>query len=89
MLPLKARYKIIFPTEYEPEMFMQTIERFKPTWLILPKHLVRELLEKFDKPSFPSVQYVLTGAAIIPYEMIDQWQRLHGSQVQSTYGMTE
>ncbi|KAI2986877.1 hypothetical protein CBS147344_5120 [Aspergillus niger] len=89
MLPLKARYKTIFPTKFVPEKFMQTIERFQPTWLMLPKHLVRELLAKFDKPSFPSVQHVLTGGAIIPYEMIEQWQRLHGSQVQSTYGMTE
>ncbi|GAA89199.1 AMP-binding enzyme [Aspergillus luchuensis] len=89
MLPLKARYKTIFPTRFESGTFMQTIERFKPTWLMLPKHLVRDLLAKFDKPSFPSVQHVLTGGAIIPYEMVDQWQRLHGSQMQSTYGMTE
>ncbi|PWY71351.1 AMP-binding enzyme [Aspergillus eucalypticola CBS 122712] len=84
-----ARYKTIFPTKFESGTFMQTIERVKPTWLMLPKHLVRKLLAKFDKPSFPSVQHVLTGGAIIPYEMIDQWQRLDGSQMQSTYGMTE
>ncbi|GKZ26833.1 hypothetical protein AbraIFM66951_003574 [Aspergillus brasiliensis] len=89
MLPLKARYKTIFPAKFELGRFMQTVERFQPTWMMLPKHLVRELLAKFDRPSFPSVQHVLTGGAIIPYEMIEQWQRLHGSQVQSTYGMTE
>ncbi|EAW18096.1 class I adenylate-forming enzyme family protein [Aspergillus fischeri NRRL 181] len=89
LLPLKARYKTIFPPRFEPEIFMKTIERFKPTWLMLPKHLIRELLTKFDKPRFASVQHVLTGGAIISYEMIEQWQRLHGSQVQSTYGMTE
>ncbi|GKZ33151.1 hypothetical protein AbraIFM66950_002935 [Aspergillus brasiliensis] len=89
MLPLKARYKTIFPAKFELERFMQTVERFQPTWMMLPKHLVRELLAKCDKPNFASVQHVLTGGAIIPYEMIEQWQRLHGSQVQSTYGMTE
>ncbi|KAL3473299.1 hypothetical protein BJX99DRAFT_200518 [Aspergillus californicus] len=90
MLPLKARYKTLFPAPgFEPESFSQTVARFKPTWLMLPKHVMRELLENPRPGCFASVQHVLTGGAIIPYDLVQEWQGLYGSQVQSTYGMTE
>ncbi|KAL4914349.1 AMP-binding enzyme [Aspergillus aurantiobrunneus] len=89
LIPFKARYKTIFPAGGDISVFTETIERFRPTWVMAPKHLMRETLALSTKPRLDSVQHVLSGGAIIPYEMIEQWQALFGSQVQSTYGMTE
>ncbi|KAL2872531.1 AMP-binding enzyme [Aspergillus lucknowensis] len=89
LIPLKARYKTIFPAGSDAEGITRTIERFRPTWVMAPKYLMRETLALPTRPNLDSVRHLLTGGAIIPCELIDQWQLSFGSQVQSTYGMTE
>lgn len=95
LVPLKARYKTVFPFPLEPSTgtrtFLDTIRRRNPTWVMAPKHLMRETLAMQDvtREDLQSVQHVLTGGAIIPWELVDEWQGRFGSQVQSTYGMTE
>lgn len=95
LVPLKARYKSILPFPLEPgagaQRFVDTIKRWKPSWVMAPKHLMRETLAMQDvtREDLASVQHVLTGGAIIPWELVDEWQGKFGSQVQSTYGMTE
>lgn len=96
LMPLKARYKTVFP--FPPEKpdagargFVGTIQRWKPSWVMAPKYLMRETLAMQDvtRRDLESVQHVLSGGAIIPWELVDEWQGRFGSQVQSTYGMTE
>ncbi|OJJ08370.1 hypothetical protein ASPVEDRAFT_394821 [Aspergillus versicolor CBS 583.65] len=95
LIPLKARYKCVFPFPLEPgagaQSFVESIKRWKPSWVMAPKHLMRETLAMQDvtREDLASVHHVLTGGAIIPWELVAEWQGRFGSQVQSTYGMTE
>lgn len=96
LMPLKARYKTVFPfplekTDAGARGFVDTIKRWKPSWIMAPKHLMRETLamQNATREDLESVQHVLSGGAIIPWELVDEWQGRFGSQVQSTYGMTE
>ncbi|KAL4791492.1 hypothetical protein BDV19DRAFT_293832 [Aspergillus venezuelensis] len=94
LIPLKARYKTIFAAQVDTDTFTATVETMKPTWVMAPKHLMRDvLLRKPEKKGFESVRHVLTGGAIIPFELIDEWQGAFGGerrvQVQSVYGMSE
>ncbi|KAL4740230.1 AMP-binding enzyme [Aspergillus similis] len=89
MIPLKARYKSIFPSGLDLITFTATVERFKPTWVMAPPHLMRATLAVPTTLDFGSVNHVLTGGSIVSWELVDEWQRRFGSQVQSTYGMTE
>ncbi|KAL4942720.1 hypothetical protein BDV06DRAFT_235244 [Aspergillus oleicola] len=92
-IPLKARYKSIFPAPVDTDTFIHTVETMKPTWVIVPKHLMRDVLLRPGKKSFESVRHVLSGGAIIPFELIDEWQTAFGGdrhvQVQSVWGMSE
>lgn len=95
LIPLKARYKSVFPFPLEAgagaRRFVDSVKRWKPSWVMAPKHLMRETLAMQDvtREDLESVQHVLTGGAIIPWELVEEWQGRFGSQVQSTYGMTE
>ncbi|KAL6237916.1 hypothetical protein BDW75DRAFT_248354 [Aspergillus navahoensis] len=89
MIPLKARYKSIFPTRLDLNTFTETVQRFRPTWVMAPPHLMRATLALPTSLDFGSVKHVLTGGSIISWELVEEWQRRFGSQVQSTYGMTE
>ncbi|KAL4982977.1 AMP-binding enzyme [Aspergillus falconensis] len=89
MIPLKARYKSIFPARLDVNTFTETVQRFKPTWVMAPPHLMRATLALPLALDFGSVKHVLTGGSIISWELVGEWQRRFGSQVQSTYGMTE
>ncbi|KAL3461675.1 acetyl-CoA synthetase-like protein [Aspergillus heterothallicus] len=73
LIPLKARYKTIFPPSVFPA----------------PKNILRAILAMSESPDLRSVRHVPTGGAVISYELIDEWQTAFGSQVQSLYGMTE
>ncbi|KAL4997379.1 AMP-binding enzyme [Aspergillus recurvatus] len=89
MIPLKARYKSIFPARLDVNTFTETVQQFKPTWVMAPPHLMRATLALSAALDFGSVKHVLTGGSIISWELVGEWQRRFGSQVQSTYGMTE
>ncbi|KAL4964333.1 uncharacterized protein BDV14DRAFT_175223 [Aspergillus stella-maris] len=94
LIPLKARYKTIFAAQVDTDTFIATVENMKPTWVMAPKHLMRDvLLRKPEMRGFETVRHVLTGGAIIPFELIDEWQGAFGGskrvQVQSVYGMSE
>ncbi|KAL4745423.1 hypothetical protein BDW72DRAFT_211451 [Aspergillus terricola var. indicus] len=89
LIPLKARYKSIFPARLDVITFTATVGRFKPTWVMAPPHLMRGTLAIPTTLDFGSVKHVLTGGSIVSWELVDEWQRRFGSQVQSTYGMTE
>ncbi|KAL3490056.1 acetyl-CoA synthetase-like protein [Aspergillus germanicus] len=89
LIPLKARYKTIFPAPFEPSLFTEDMERVKPTILAAPKHILRAILAMAERPDLSSVRHVPTGGAVISYELIAEWQGAFGSQVQSLYGMTE
>ncbi|KAL4973577.1 hypothetical protein BDW66DRAFT_101234 [Aspergillus desertorum] len=89
MIPLKARYKSIFPARLDVNTFTEIVERFKPTWVMAPPHLMRATLAVPAALDFASVKHVLTGGSIVSWELVQEWQRRFGSQVQSTYGMTE
>ncbi|KAL4814360.1 hypothetical protein BDW67DRAFT_192196 [Aspergillus spinulosporus] len=79
----------IFLARLDPILFTATVERFKPTWVMAPPHLMRSTLAMPATPDFGSVKHVLTGGSIVSWKLVDEWQRRFGSQVQSTYGMTE
>ncbi|KAL3454126.1 hypothetical protein BJX65DRAFT_262844 [Aspergillus insuetus] len=89
LIPLKARYKTIFPAPFEPSSFTETVERLRPTMLAAPKHILRAILAMPERPELSSVRHVPTSGAVISYELIAEWQGAFGSQVQSLYGMTE
>ncbi|KAL4947409.1 hypothetical protein BDW69DRAFT_178445 [Aspergillus filifer] len=93
LIPLKARYKAIFAAQVDTDTLIAAVETMKPTWVMAPKHIMRDVLLRPGKKSFESVRHVLTGGAIIPFELIDEWQGAFGGdrkvQVQSVYGMSE
>jgi acyl-coenzyme A synthetase/AMP-(fatty) acid ligase len=89
MIPLKARYKSIFPARLDLTTFTESVNRFRPTWVMAPPHLMRATLAIPATLDFGSVKHVLTGGSIVSWKLVDEWQRRFGSQVQSTYGMTE
>ncbi|KAJ0422017.1 AMP-binding enzyme [Aspergillus carlsbadensis] len=89
LIPLKARYKTIFPAPFDPFSFSDTMKRSKPTILAAPKHILRAILAMPQRPDLSSVRHVPTGGAVISYELIAEWQETFGSQIQSLYGMTE
>ncbi|KAL4931368.1 AMP-binding enzyme [Aspergillus undulatus] len=89
LIPLKARYRAIFPTQIDGHTLTETVERWNTSWVMLPKHLMREVLSLKPKPNLSCVKHVFTGGAMIPFELINEWQGAFGSQVQSVYGMSE
>ncbi|KAL4756438.1 uncharacterized protein BDW70DRAFT_154204 [Aspergillus foveolatus] len=78
MIPLKARYKSIFPARLDLITFAAIVDRFKPTWVMAPPHLMRATLAMPATLDFGSVKHVLTGGSFVSWKL-----------VQSTYGMTE
>ncbi|CEL06997.1 hypothetical protein ASPCAL10164 [Aspergillus calidoustus] len=89
LIPLKGRYKTIFPAPFAPPAFAESAQRLRPTILAAPKHLLRAILAMPQRPDLSTVRHVPTGGAVISYELISEWQGAFGSQVQSSYGMTE
>lgn len=89
MIPLRARYKSIFPSRLDLITFVAIVDRFKPTWVMAAPYLMRATLAKPATPKIGIIKHVLSGGSFVSWKLVDEWQRRFGSQVQSTYGMTE
>ncbi|KAL2831649.1 hypothetical protein BJY01DRAFT_254195, partial [Aspergillus pseudoustus] len=83
LLPLKARWKTIFPAPFDLRAFTQIVDLFKPTVYAAPKHLLRAILALPARPDLSSIRHVPTGGAVMGFELIDEWQTVFGSQIQS------
>ncbi|KAL4929880.1 uncharacterized protein BDV17DRAFT_51389 [Aspergillus undulatus] len=93
LIPLKARYRHIFLPGADVSSFTQMVERFRPTTVIAPPHVMRETLALLSsssvRPDLSSVRHVHTGGGIISWDLVDTWQKAFGSRVLNTYAMTE
>lgn len=88
-MPLKARYKTIFMSQYDLGEFLSAAEKYRPTSLHTPKHILQDLLTNGTHADFSNVTSLRTGGAMIPVKMRDEWVRCHGSPCEVVCGMTE
>lgn len=88
LLPLKARSKTIVVPKIDIQSMLHGLRKFRPNLLMIPKHMVYELLAE-NKTDLSSVKCVISGAAVIPLKIRKDWTEKHGSSMTPILGMTE
>jgi len=96
LAPLSAGTELVIPTTRlmrNPEVvanYWRLIERYRATILSgVPTVLAALANVPVDGADITSLRYVRSGAAILPAELADRFQRLLGLHVHESFGMTE
>ncbi len=76
---------------FEPGEFLRLIERWRGTYVIGPLTAFIALLEHpdFGRRDIASLTKVASGGAPVFPAIVERWERLTGSYVHNTYGLTE
>lgn len=90
MTILKGWTCILIPRP-EPDIIVDMLEKFKPTFLPGVPTIYTGLLnnERFRKLDLAFVKGYFGGAAPLPDDTINQLQKLHGAIINDVYGATE
>ncbi|PLB43756.1 putative AMP-binding enzyme [Aspergillus steynii IBT 23096] len=89
MAPLKARYQTVFSPKHQMPTFLAALDRFKPTWAVLPKYAIHEILDYPGPVDCSSIHTLTTGACHIPFSLSEEWQTKHRSPLFNAHGMSE
>ncbi|MDP9342843.1 MAG: AMP-binding protein [Actinomycetota bacterium] len=75
---------------FEPEAFLDAIERFRVTRTAVVPTMLQFLLQMpLEDHDLSSLRVVTSGAAPLPVEVIRQWEERTGSAIVEGYGCTE
>ena len=75
----------------EPQTVLDTLKKYKPTWLGCVPTIYVGLLShpEFPKTDLSFVKGCLSGAAPLAMETIKEWDKVVGATIIEVYGMTE
>lgn len=88
---LASATPLLLMHRFEPGEFLRLVERWRGTYVIGPLTAFIALLEHpdFERRDLSSLTKVGSGGAPVYPAIVERWERLTGTYVHNTYGLTE